>query len=46
MTTKFTEKEEAALKDCIERELDKFTKDRELMPTRVALLTDVLKKLK
>lgn len=41
-----TKDEKTAVKDCIERELDKFTKDRKLMPTRVALLTDALEKLK
>ena len=40
-----TKDEKAAVKDCIKRELAKFTKDRELMPKRVQLLTDVLTKL-
>lgn len=46
MTTKFTEKETEALKDCLEYELEKFTKDPALMPERIQLLTTVLQKLK
>jgi len=40
-----TKDEKAAVKDCIERELEKFTKERALQPKRVQLLTDVLEKL-
>ena len=46
MTTKFSKAEEAALVDCLEYELKKFTKDPALMPERIQLLTSVLKKLK
>ena len=46
MTIKFTKDEEAALVDCLEYELRKFTKDPALMPERIKLLTSVLKKLK
>jgi len=45
MTTKFTKDELAALKDCLEYELKKFTSDKALMPKRVQLLHDVLDKL-
>ena len=46
MTTKFTKEETEALKDCLEYELKKFTKDEALMPKRIQLLTTVLSKLK
>ena len=45
MTTKFTKDELEALKDCLEYELKKFTKDEALMPRRIQLLTSVLTKL-
>ena len=45
MTTKFTKEETQALKDCLEYELKKFTKDPALMPKRIQLLTNVLTKL-
>ena len=45
MTTKFTKDETQALKDCLEHELKKFTKDPALMPKRIQLLTNVLNKL-
>ena len=45
ITLIMTKDEKAAVKDCIERELEKFTKERKLMPKRVQLLTDVLEKL-
>ena len=40
-----TKDEKAAVKDCIERELEKFTKERAMQPKRVQLLNDVLAKL-
>ena len=40
-----TKDEKVAVRDCIERELEKFTKERALQPRRVQLLTDVLQKL-
>ena len=45
MTTKFTKEELAALKDCLEYELRKFTKDEALMPERIKLLSSVLNKI-
>ena len=45
MTTKFTKEETAALIDCLEYELKKFTKDPALMPKRIQLLSSVLTKL-
>ena len=45
MTTKFTKAELEALKDCLEYELQKFTKDEALMPERIKLLTSVLTKI-
>ena len=45
MTVKFTKDELVALRDCLEYELKKFTKDEALMPERIRLLTTVLNKL-
>ena len=41
-----TKKEKAAVADCIERELEKFSKDEKLQPERIKLLTSALTKLK
>ena len=46
MTTKFTQPEIESLKELLNCELAKFTKERKLMPARVQHLTDVLDKLK
>ena len=46
MIMKLTTEETEALKDCLEYELKKFTKDEALMPRRIHLLTTVLSKLK
>ena len=40
-----TKAEKAAVKDCIERELEKFSKDPKLQPDRIKLLTSALNKL-
>ena len=40
-----TKQEKAAVADCIERELDKFSKDEKLQPERIKLLTSALNKL-
>ena len=45
MAKKFTKDEEAALRDCLVRELEKFTTDPTIMPERVKHLTSALAKL-
>ncbi len=45
MAKKFTTDEEAALRDCLVRELEKFTTDPAIMPERIKHLTSALAKL-